>query len=378
MKVANIIEEGRWGGPQKRITMIAKELKDYDIQTIVLLPSNDSEIFRSALNRASITWKALPLHRLERDWRSLIIYALTFFVDIYHVWRVLRNEKFDLLHVSGGSWQIKGPIAGRLAGIPVIWHLNDTQVPKLLELLFYLLSPLAKAFIVTSDRVRNYYLTGKYFRDKPIFSLQAPVDVYLYDRERARKSSLISAYQGIRIVAVANVSPIKGFETLIEAIALSKKQFAELHLFIVGAFHRSQTKYVEWLHKLSESLNVKSDITFLGYQDEIPEILAACDIFVCSSVSESGPMSVWEAMAMGCAIISTDVGDVATYINNGENGFIVPVGNAQAMSSAICRLSKDRELREIFGKKARQIACCELDVRVIAKKTSEAYLYALS
>src|SRR3989339_2017157 len=68
LKAANLIEEGRWGGPQKRITLVATALNDHAIETTVLLPWRDSERFRQALDSAGVAWKALPLHRLGRDW----------------------------------------------------------------------------------------------------------------------------------------------------------------------------------------------------------------------------------------------------------------------------------------------------------------------
>lgn len=373
MRVANIIEEGRWGGPQKRITLVAAALKEYKVETTVLLPMLNSDRFQQTLNNAGVEWKSLPLHRLGSGWRTLFLYASTFVIDIYRLWRELRNGGYDLLHVSGGAWQFKGPIAGRLAGVPVVWHLNDTQMPRVLVILFNLLSPLADAFIVTANRVRNYYLNKKKFEDELIFSLQAPVDVHKYNREHVQLNGLLNTVRGIRVVAVANVSPVKGLDTLVAAISKLKKRINDSNLFIVGTTHDTQKKYYAALIKQAEALSVKPNIRFLGFQEDIPGLLATCDVFVCSSLAESGPMSVWEAMSMGCAIVSTDVGDVAEYIKDGESGFIVPVGNAQAMADAIYKLASNEALRHEFGRKARETACRALDVSIIAKKTAEGY-----
>ena len=76
---------------------------------------------------------------------------------------------------------------------------------------------------------------------------------------------------------------------------------------------------------------------------------------------------------MGCAIVSTDGGDVSEYIKSGENGFVVPVGDAQAMADAITRLAADAVLCKEFGLRAREVACRELDISVIAEKTACAY-----
>lgn len=378
MHIANIIEEGRWGGPQKRITMVASALKNHAIDTTVLLPTLDSERFRRALDSANINWKALSIHRLGRGSRTLFVYILTFIFDTYLIWYELHKGGYDLIHVSGGVSQFKGVIAGRLAGIPVVWHLNDTQMPRSLVLLFNILSSFANAFIVTANRVRDYYLNNHKFNNIDIFTVQAPVDVHKYCRDRVRTNKLINTVKGIKIVTVTNINPVKGLETLITSISLLKKDINELHLYIAGSVHRSQKSYYTKLNGIIKELGVKSNITFLGQQDDIPSILAACDIFVCSSIAESGPMSVWEAMSMGCAIVSTNVGDVDQYIKNGENGFIVSVGDANDMAVAILKLAKDEELRQVFGEKARDVACRELDISIITEKTARVYFTVFS
>lgn len=373
MRIANIIEEGRWGGPQKRITLMAAALKAHQVETIVLLPERESNHFRRALDNVGVTWKEIPLHKLGRGWRTLTLYVLTLLFDIYRIWRELRHGSYDLLHVSGGVWQFKGVIAGRLAGVPVIWHLNDTQTPKVFVLLFSVLSPLANAFIVTANRVRSYYLNKRRYGNKFIFSVQPPVEVHRYCRDSVPLNEVINSAHGVKIVTVANVSPVKGLETLISATSQLKKSTQDFHLFVVGSIHKTQKEYYAALHRLSESLDVKQNITFLGGREDIPEILAACDVFVCSSIAEAGPTSVWEAMSMGCAIVSTDVGDVAEYIKDGESGFVVPVGDAKAMADAVYKLAIDKPLRHKFSKKTREVACREFDVSVIAEKTAKGY-----
>lgn len=377
LRIANIIEEGRWGGPQKRITLVGTALKQHFVETVVFLPRGGSTYFRGELDKTGIAWRALPLHRLGRGWKALSIYALTFFADVFVIWCELRRGHYDAIHVSGGAWQFKGAIAGRIAGKPVIWHLNDTQMPKLLICIFNRLAFLATGFIVTANRVRSYYLEEKKGSNKPIFTVQAPVNIVGYDRDIVIPHEMILQANGLCIVTVANVSPVKGIDTLIKAASLFKQSVAGaagFNVFIVGKIHDSQSQYSSSLKKLSVSLGLDLDIHFVGLQEDIPGILKACDIFVCSSVAESGPMSVWEAMAMGCAIVSTDVGDVAEYIKNGENGFVVPVSNAEAMADAIAQLANDPELRRQFGQCAREVACQKLDVSVIAEKTASAYL----
>ena len=106
--------------------------------------------------------------------------------------------------------------------------------------------------------------------------------------------------------------------------------------------------------------------------------LKSTDIYVCSSITEASPMSVWEAMAMEKAIVSTNVGNVKRFIRNGENGFIVPLRDAEAMAEKVSILIEDENLRVKFGKLSRATAVKELDVAICADKHRRFYLEVLN
>lgn len=373
LRIANIIEEGRWGGPQKRITLVSHALRQHAVETVVLFPERESERFRQELDKVTVAWKALPLHRLGRGWKTLAIYALTFITDVLAIWLELRRGHYDAVHVSGGAWQFKGAIAGRLAGTLVIWHLNDTQMPRLVEVLFKTIGKLADAFFVSANRVRHYYIAGTMLENIPVYLVPPPVVTVQYSSAVAAQDAQIAALAAPRIVTVANINPVKGLQTLIDAAALLKERLDEFSVVIVGPVFSTQRVYHEELLKQIKDACLEMKVHFVGAREDVPSVMNCADVYVCASFAESGPMTVWEAMSMGCAIVSTDVGDVAEYIKSGENGFIVPVGDAQAMADAIAELAADPELRRQFGLRARDVACQELDISVIAEKTASAY-----
>lgn len=373
LRVANLIEEGRWGGPQKRISLVAAELKRFSVDTTVLLPVAESDHFRQVLDEAGVKWKALSLRRLGRGWRALLGFAVSLPGDIFRLWRELKTGNYDLLHVSGGAWQFKGPIAGRLAGIPVIWHLNDTQMPAALVVLLRCAGQIADAFIVAAKRVRTYYLDGTSLARMPIYSVPAPVVTRDLSRELVVADEAVQALASPRIVTVSNINPIKGLETLIEAASILKSRMEFFSISIVGPVPSTQTRYFSMLNDMVEQRGLRAHVHFVGKRSHVEGTLKSAEIYVCSSYAEASPMAVWEAMSMSCAIVSTDVGDVSEYLSNGESGFVIPVRNPEAMADAICRLAKDEALRIEFGKKARDVACQCLDIGVIAEKTANAY-----
>ncbi|OQX56496.1 MAG: hypothetical protein B5M53_01090 [Candidatus Cloacimonas sp. 4484_209] len=379
IRVANIIEEGRWGGPQKRIASVAYALKKHNVETVVIFPKKDSERFHEELEELDVSYKRLGLRRLGKGWKTLLLYLIFFVPELVSLSFHLRRGSYDIVHVGGGAWQIKGAIAGKLAGVPVIWHLNDTMMPRAIVLVFRLLaSILADGFIVAAERVWKYYLANTKLRYFPICIIHPPVDTQIYNPASVKPDRRILGYRGPRVITVANINPIKGLEYFIDAARIIVNQGHVCSFIVAGSVYRSQKKYFESLKARVNELKLSGRFYFLGEVFDVPAILSAADIFVCSSISESGPMTVWEAMAMAKPIVSTDVGDVKKFIKDGESGFLVPPRDAKALAEKVSILIEDEKLRVKFGKLARAVAVKELDVEICAEKHRRFYLEVLN
>ncbi len=377
IKVANIIEEGRLGGPQIRIAEVAGALRESNIETTVILPKASSEAFKTRLEKEGVKYKALSLHRLTKEPRHLLLFAVLFFYELFILYRYLKREKFDVVHNSGGSWQWKGIIAGKAAGCKVLWHLNDTMMPGYIKRIF---KPLAKwgtdGYTLSAEKVRQYYLHGLDAAQKPVALIRPPVDCARFDPKSSGQGAAFAA-SGINIATVANINPVKGLETFIEVAAEVQKEYPQAEFYIVGPVYNSQSNYYKNLQELVRAKKLEGSVHFYGPSRHPEELLKSVDIYLCTSLSETGPMSLFEAMAMEKAIVSTDVGDVPSLINQGGNGFTVEVGDHKAMSERVIRFIKDRALRESCGKRARETALKHLDVRHAATQHEQIYTKVL-
>ena len=103
-------------------------------------------------------------------------------------------------------------------------------------------------------------------------------------------------------------------------------------------------------------LKNKPYIKFIGMCENIPELLANSDLFICSSISEAGPMTVYEAMAMKVPVITTDVGASIQIIKNFESGIIVPPKNSLEIYSALVKLTNNKALQDNIALKGYQTA----------------------
>ena len=372
LSVADIIEEAKVGGPQIRLLQVAAYL-NREIRTVVIMPEENSAEFQQRCKELGVPFQTVSLSRITKDWRQAFRYLWHTPWEILQLVRLFRQERFDLVHVSGGSWQYKGAIAGKLAGIPVIWHLNDTYMPVFLRRCFALLSGLATAYAYASERTKTYY--RPYVKtDRFEYTIPAPVDTRRFDQKITTvPDPLFDELEGKLVIGtVANTSPVKDLETFLRmAGKLQKSASASLAFVIIGQIYNTQQHYFSNLKRLSADLNL--EVYWAGSRQDVVPLLSRFDVYVCSSKAESSPISVWEAMSMAKPIVSTDVGDVPIYVRNDENGFIVPVGDADQLAVRVQQLLEDEPMRKRFGTRSRLIAQENLDISICGEKHLEAY-----
>ena len=152
-----------------------------------------------------------------------------------------------------------------------------------------------------------------------------------------------------RIVAAGRLIPLKNYALLINAFAKIADIVPEYHLVIFGKGAEQKN-----LEKLSKKLGIVSKVLFPGYVDNMPEELEKSSLFILSSNYEGMPNTLMEAMALGLPCISTDCpcGGPRFLIEDGVNGFLVPVGDSDRMAERMRDILLDDEKRNRVGRKA--------------------------
>lgn len=167
--------------------------------------------------------------------------------------------------------------------------------------------------------------------------------------------------------AVGSLSPVKDQATLLQAFAQAFDHTQDTALILLGdGPMRSK------LHEQAQALGIASHVSFLGNRDDVPDVLAALDVFVCSSESEGLSNSMLEAMACGIPIITTGVGDHARIIRSHLDGIVVPPGLPSRIAAELTFLFRDAATRHGLGEAARR-RVTRFDIRSAATRYERFY-----
>jgi glycosyltransferase involved in cell wall biosynthesis len=122
------------------------------------------------------------------------------------------------------------------------------------------------------------------------------------------------------------------------------------------------------------ALGIDSLVSLLGERRDVPDLLAACDVFVLSSDSEGMSNTIIEAMAAGRPVVATSVGGNPELVVDGETGLLVEARNAAALADALAVLVSDSAKREVMGSEGRARARREFDVGRMLQGYERLYL----
>ena len=166
------------------------------------------------------------------------------------------------------------------------------------------------------------------------------------------RDNLVEPYVGIRrktVVCVGRLEKQKNHHMMIQAFAGFVKKYPEytLHLFGKGSLQ-------EELEQFAVQLGIREKVIFEGFRSDVLSQIRDAGMYILSSDYEGISNSLLEAMAIGLPVISTDCpcGGSGLCIENGYSGLLTPVGDAEAMEQAMCRLASSQEYADDLGKQA--------------------------
>ena len=335
LKIAFIIDtiESPTAGTEKQLLMLIKHLDRSRFEPILFV------LYSSHWLRHS--FNLCPL--VVIDFRSLF-YPSSYQHFLCFV-KTLRKKQFDCIQTHFVESNIIGILAGRLAGVPCIissrrdqgyWH-TPAKI-----MLYKVLNHWVHYFVANCHATAKWASEIETIPRERIKIIYNGVELEQFQSVSTNDKNEIRHGLGLKqdsfvIGIVANLRPVKQVDTFLRAAALANSRLANLQFLIAG--DGEQRKELE---NIASAAGIADKTFFMGKRTDVPKILAACDAAILSSSSESFSNSIVEYLASGLPIISTDVGGCREIIEDGVNGFIVPVADPEAMADRIIELATNK------------------------------------
>jgi glycosyltransferase involved in cell wall biosynthesis len=188
------------------------------------------------------------------------------------------------------------------------------------------------------------------------------------------ESALVRAEFGIPagdclVGKVANLTPKKNHENLIEAFALLHRRHPVATLLLIG----QPVDREPLLRRLANARGVGDKVLFAGVRTDIPRLLRALDVFVMSSDFEGLPIALLEAMALARPVVATAVGGIPGVVRDGTDGFLVPPRDPQALAARLEELARSTDLRASMGASGQERVRAGYDISRMVSQVEAIY-----
>ena len=270
--------------------------------------------------------------------------------------RLMKQEQIDIVHAHGTRANSNVLWAARSLKIPVIytihgWSFHQDQPAVIRNLRIYgerYLTQNSHVNISVSDS--NKQSGRRYLRNFESVVINNGIDQRKFSPGKSFKNirkELGIAEDTLLVLFIARFTRQKQPLTLIKAFLQAVAAVPNMHLLMVGDGDEKEAAL-----ELVKELDTNNKISCTPFRQDVPDLLAAADIFVLPSLWEGLSIGLLEAMAMGKAIIASDVDGTKEVIQDQQNGVLVSPGNIEALTDALVLLGKNDVLRQEVQQKA--------------------------
>lgn len=304
---------------------------------------------------------------------------------MYFFYKLIKTEKYDIVHTHETKASFITKLAAWLAGCPYIIYglhgvtFND-PMSSLKRNFFISLEKLtigASDFIVavSQDCIYHYHKNniGKKIPNQVVRSGIEIEDFVkkasFTEEEKAKvRANYSISPTDLVITNVGRFSFSKAQRYTIESFARLKQHFSNIKLVLVG-----EGELLDECKALAKKLGVEKEVVFTGYTGKVGEVLSVTDVFMFTSLREGLPRVVVEASLMKIPVVAFEVEGIREVITDQESGFVVKQYDTEALTKEASKLLESESLRKKFGEKAYAHVRSQWDANVMASELRKIY-----
>lgn len=265
--------------------------------------------------------------------------------------KIIDRKKIDILHLHGYGATTFGRIAGAIRRLPTIVHehANLTDTPWFQKVADSALEPYTDIAIAVSQSTADFVIQARRIpADKvKVVYLGVPLEEFSRPRSpeeiQAARNELGIAPGDLAIGTVTRLHDSKGNSYLVDAARLVLNERPHARFFLVGEGPLRNS-----LEQQARALGLGDRFVFAGFAKDVPRVVSALDISVFPSLWEGTPLTVFEALAMGKAIVATDADGLTDVLSSEHDAIIVPKRDARALANGLVRMMDDSTMRQRF------------------------------
>jgi glycosyltransferase involved in cell wall biosynthesis len=314
--------------------------------------------------------------------------------SLWHLYRVMRREHFTIVHTHTPKAGLIGQLAARLAGVPVI--VNTVHGYYFHEHMH----PIARHFYIALEKIASRCsdvilsqtaediqtaVTEGICQPQKLKFLGNGIDLKLFDPQRISAADELRCRQQLGIAPDAPVVGFvgrlaarrKGFRDFLVAAKGIALQRPDVRFLIAGNADSGKSDAMQ--PSAAAYYGIAHHCAFVGSRniEEMPLVYKLMNVLVLPSLFEGIPRAVMEASAMGIPSVVTDVKGNREAVEQGRNGLLVPLGDVQALTSAILRILQEPEMAKRMSSEAQQIAAQRFDEGIVFEKIKSEYACSL-
>ena len=332
---------------------LREKLDEAGIKTrVVPLDASVSQTRKDEMNAASV----LKLKQVGATWKLM-----------RRLRRIARSEGAAVIHCNSLKSDVIGGIAGRLAGVPVVWHVRDRIAED------YLPAPIARVFRALARRIpsRVIAVSGAALET---LHLPAARGIAVHNGTVFENFDALSTHAPFENSApifgiVGRLTRWKGQHIFLRAAALVRGQMPQARFQIVGAALFGEADYEAELRELSAQLGLEGSVGWLGFRRDVPAVVARMDALVhASTTGEPFGQVLIEGMAAARPVIATNGGGVPEIVLDGQTGILVPMDDAPALAEAMLALARDPIRARKMGESGRARVKSDFTIEATARR----------
>jgi glycosyltransferase involved in cell wall biosynthesis len=342
IRVLQTIRQGKIGGGESHVLDLVATLDRTRFEPVVLAFTDGPMI--DALQKMQV-----PAHVIKSE--------KAFDIRVWkQVKRFLQQQQIDMVHVHGTRANTNVLWAARSLQLPLIYTIHGWSFHEGLHPVMKRARIAAEKFITRKAQVNicvseaNRQTGRKAFGRFRAEVVRNGVNLQKFDPAAAYpdvKASLGIPANHLVVGYIARMTYQKDPVTMLRAFAAAAQQVSNITLLMAGGGELKQAAM-----DTAQALGIADKTVFLDFRQDVPAVLNAIDIYCLPSLWEGFPIGVLEAMAMGKAVIATDVDGTREAVTHDQNGLLVPPSAPEALTAAIIRLLQDAALRKRLQQQA--------------------------